>query len=137
MNLSQYGLTVWYGTPDAPAPALDEVAPRTGVSIVIGAHPWNPTNVVRVSYRVDNGHTRNLPGREIRIDHARGSQYFAVVFPPFITGERVEYAVSLQCGGRQVPTPQQPERFPGRFYLASKPSYSKQSCRARPIQQRS
>jgi hypothetical protein len=121
MNLTHDGLTVWYGTPDAPAPASDEVLARRGVSVVVGAHPYNPLNSVRLSYRVDDGLTHTLPGREIRVDYARNTQYFAVVFPTFITGESVEYGVTLQCGGRQVPAPHLTTRFRSRFRLEPKP----------------
>jgi hypothetical protein len=120
MNLSHDGLTLWYGTPDTPAPASEEVIARRGVSIVVGAHPYNPLNSVRICYRVDDGLTHTLPGREIRVDYARNAQYFAVIFPTLITGEGVEYGVTLQCGGRQVPAPQLATRLRSRFRLEPK-----------------
>lgn len=120
MNNSHGGLTVWFGTHDAPAPFEAEVMPREGVSLVVGAHPAHPANTVEISFRVDGGFVRTLPGREIRIDHASKHQYFAVAFPRFVTGELVEYAAVLRCCGRQVPSAQLERRFQSFFRLQPK-----------------
>jgi uncharacterized protein DUF3237 len=112
------GLSLWYGTPDAPAP-VDSIEPRRGTSVVVGALPARPTNTVHVRYRVDRGLVHTAPGREVRTDHDRGVQYFVVDFPTFPTGHLVEYGPVLACGGRQVPGPQLAERFPSKFQLSS------------------
>jgi hypothetical protein len=127
MRLSHDGLTLWFSTPDAPAPVDDEVVPRAGVSLVIGAHPYNPTSSISVRYRIDAGLAHTVPGHEIRIDHAGDIQYFAVTFPRFVTGSFVEYAPTLVCGGRQVPAAQRGERYLARFRLepAHTPSYAR------------
>jgi hypothetical protein len=117
VNLTHEGLTLWYGTPDAPAP-LDELVPRVGASLVVGAHPANPTNAVRVRYRVDGGIVQSVPGREFRTDYERDAQYFAVTFPSFPTGHLVEYSPLLSCGGRQVPPPRVANQFLSKFRLA-------------------
>jgi hypothetical protein len=114
------GLSLWYGTPDARAPEYDSIAPRKGASVVVGVHPANPTNVVKVRYRVDRGLPQTVPGREVRTDHERKVQYFAATFPEFVTGDLVEYVPVLSCGGRQVPSPQEAGRFPSRFRLEPK-----------------
>lgn len=116
MKLSHDGLSLWYGTPDAPAP-LDEVVPRDEASLVVGVSPPNPTNSVQVRYRVDGGFVRAAPGRELRTDQARKAQYFAVDFPPMPTGRVVEFCPVLSCGGRQVPAPPTDRRFPAKFLL--------------------
>lgn len=118
MNFSHDGLSLWYGTPDAPAPFDQEVVPREGASVIVGVHPASPINAVLVRYRVDGGLEQALPGRELRTDHARGVQYFAVAFPPFPSGQLVEFAPSVSCAGRQAPAPQLAQRFPSRFRLA-------------------
>lgn len=118
MNLTHEGLSLWYGTPDAPAPGDAGPAPRQGASLVVGAHPAHPTNTVSVRYRVDGGLARTAPGRELRTDFARQVQYFVVDFPPFPTGEVVEYSPVLGCGGRQVPPDHIASRFPSQFRLA-------------------
>ncbi len=120
MNLTHEGLYLWYGTPDAPAPFDEEVVPRSGASLVVGVHPGNPTNSVLVRYRVDSGIVQTVPGRELRSDHERNVQYFAVVFPSFIAGDVVEYSPMLSCGGRQVPAPHLANRFRSKFRLEAR-----------------
>jgi hypothetical protein len=117
MNLSNDGLTLWYCTPDTPGPFDEEVVPRLGVSLVLGAHPANPTNSIVVSYRVDSGIIQTLPGRELRTDYARATQYFLVTFPRFVCGDLVEYWPLLSCGGRQAPAAYQAWNFARRFRL--------------------
>jgi hypothetical protein len=131
VNLTNDGLTLWYGTPDAPAPGDDGVVPRRGASLVVGVQPANPTNSVLVRFRVDGGTVQSVPGREIRTDYARQAQYFAVAFPAFPTGEVVEYAPILSCGGRQVPRPDIATRFPSKFRLETKEAAKGD---ARPVQ---
>lgn len=118
MNLTHEGLSLWYGTPDAPAAGLDGVVPRRGASLVLAAHPASPTNSVTVHYRVDDGIVQTVPGRELRTDYDRQVQYFAVAFPAFPTGDVVEYSPVLTSAGRQVPAPHMAERFPSKFRLA-------------------
>ena len=118
MKITNDGMSLWYGTPDAPAP-LDAVVPRGAASLVVGVSPPNPTNSVQVRYRVDGGFTQSVPGREIRTDHARQAQYFAVDFPPISSGRVVEFCPVFSCGGRQVPSPPADSRFPAKFLLPS------------------
>ena len=120
MNLTHDGLTMWFGTPDAPAPFDEEVVPRAGASLVIGVHPSNPTNSITVRYRVDQGVVQTVPGRILRTDYARDAQYFSVAFPRFISGEGVEFWPLFVCGGRQVPAAALADRFGGSFKLEIK-----------------
>jgi hypothetical protein len=120
VKLSHDGLTLWYGTPDAPAP-LNEVVPPSGASIVVGVNPANPTNHVHVRYRVDGGITRIAPGRSLRTDDAHATQYFLVPLPPLPAGSAVDYAPVFGCGGRQVPAPGQKEHFVSSFTVATPP----------------
>jgi Protein of unknown function (DUF3237) len=119
VKLTHDGLSLWYGTPDAPAP-LQEVVPRTGALVTVGVHPPNPTNAVHVRYRVDGGLTQIAPGRELFTDGARAAQYFGVKFPPLPTGNVVEYCPVLSCAGRQVPAPGATNAFPSKFELVAK-----------------
>jgi hypothetical protein len=119
VKLTHEGLSLWYGTPDAPAPLGDKVS-RTDASAIIGVHPANPTNAVNVRYRVDGGLVQNAPGRHLHTDYAKGSEYFVVPFPSFPFGDVVEYGPVLSCGGRQVPSSSMAERFSSKFLLAPK-----------------
>jgi hypothetical protein len=120
VHLSNEGLSLWYGTPDAHAPDDDAVLPRSDVSLVIGVRPPNPTNNVSVRYRVDGGQPQTLPGRELRSDYQRQAQYYAVTFPSFPVGSLVEYSPQLSNAGRQVPAPHLRDRYPSRFRLAER-----------------
>ena len=120
MQFTNDGLSLWYGTPDAPAPGDGGVVRRAGASLVVGVRPANPMNSVLVRYRVDGGRVQSIPGREARTDFERQVQYFSVAFPPFVTGDVVEFSVTLSCVGRQVPAAQLDDRFPSKFRLAPK-----------------
>jgi hypothetical protein len=104
MRLSHDGLTLWYGTEDAPAPEDVEVG-RSGVAVTVGVSPANPSNAVSIQYRVDGGPLRTLPARLVRTDYPRATQYFRATFPDFWSGERVAYSPLLTSAGRRVPGP--------------------------------
>jgi hypothetical protein len=102
MRDSHEGLTLWYGTEDAPAPNGVETG-RTSIVVTVGVHPANPSNVVSIRYRVDGGPAQSVPARLVRTDYAVQSQYFTATFPDFRAGEVVEYRPILECAGRRVP----------------------------------
>jgi hypothetical protein len=114
---SHEGLSLWYGTPDAPAP-MGEVVSRDSASLVVGVHPANPTNALNIRYRVDGGIPQTAAGRALNTDYAKNSAYFIVSFPSFPVGDIVEYSPVLSCGGRQVPSPAVAKGFPSKFRLA-------------------
>jgi Protein of unknown function (DUF3237) len=118
VNFSNEGLSLWYGTPDAPAPGDTGVVPRRGASLIVGVRPANPTNSVSVRFRVDGGREQTLAGRELRTDFDRQVQYFGVTFPDFLQGSLVEYVPVLSSTGRQVPAPTFATRLPSKFQLA-------------------
>ena len=117
MRQTNDGLTLWYGTPDAPAPP-EEGARRAGTTLTIAVRPAGPANAVDVRYRVDGARVLHFPARELAVDHARQVQYFRATFPPIPEGRVVEYAPVLTSGGRQVPAPTAAGAFPSRFTLA-------------------
>ena len=80
MKLTHDHLSLWYGTPDAPAP-LDEIVSSGNAFVTVGVHPGSPTNGVHVRYRVDGGFVQSVPARHLRTDYDRNSQYFIASFP--------------------------------------------------------
>ena len=118
MNISHEGLSLWYGTPDAPAPGDEGIVPRRGASLVVGVHPAHPANTLEVRYRVDGGREQRVTGRQLRTDYDKQIQYFGVSFPEFFGGHTVEYSPVLSCAGRQLPPPTASTRFPSKFHLA-------------------
>jgi hypothetical protein len=117
VNFSHDGLTLWFGTPDAPAPFEGEVVSRKGVSLVVGVHPGSPINSVCVHFRRDGGFVETVAGREIRSDYTRNFQYFAVAFPKLVSGQLVEYTPVVRCAGRQAPADHRVGRFSSFFRL--------------------
>jgi hypothetical protein len=138
LQFTNDGLSLWYGTPDAPAPGDGGVVRRTGASLVIGVRPAHPLNSVLVQYRVDGGRIQSVPAREVRTDVDRQVQYFSVAFPAFTTGEVVEFSATLSCVGRQVPAPHLADRFPSKFRLAPAEAGPKPAVQraAAPVKQR-
>lgn len=134
MLLANEGLSLWYGTPDAPAP-LDEVASRDAAAVTIGVRPASPNNSVQVRFRVDKGYEQIEPARELRIDYERDVQYFAARFPPFYRGDVVEYCPMVTCCGRQVPAANA-THYPSKFLLGppTKPCPVKPTQPARSLQ---
>jgi hypothetical protein len=120
LHLTNDGISLWYGTPDAPAPGDGGVVRRAGAALIMGVRPAHPLNTVLVRYRVDGGRIQTVPGREVRSDFQRQVQYFAIEFPAFASGDVVEFSVTLSCVGRQVPAPHLATRFPSKFRLAPK-----------------
>ncbi|HEX6277913.1 MAG TPA: DUF3237 domain-containing protein [Polyangiaceae bacterium] len=101
--ISSYdGLTLWYGTPDAPAPGR-EVPNGQPVSIVVGVRPFNPANTVDVRYRLDGGPVKTLHASPLRVDERKDAQYFRANFPALGGAKHVDYCPVAHCGGRQVP----------------------------------
>src|SRR5688572_28146105 len=104
MLLSHEGLSLWFDTPDAPAPPA-ELGDMRSACLTVGVEPLHLANAVDVRYRVDGGRVLRLPAREIKADHERGVQYFRARFPDDLRGELVEYCPVATCAGRQVPRP--------------------------------
>jgi uncharacterized protein (UPF0264 family) len=106
MQFEQDGLTLWFGTPDAPAP---EATIPAGVSpyITIGVKPQDAGHQVSVAFRVNGGQLQTLSAGWIRSDFTGLAQYFRAQFPAFSAGDRIEYTPVCVSGVRKVP----PETF--------------------------
>lgn len=119
MEFTHDGLSIYYGTPDAPAPLNDESCGRRDVSVTVAMRPANPSNVVTIRYRVDGGPVSQL--RAVR-RHSNGPaevEYFHATFPEFWQGERVEYLPVGSCAGREVPGSEIGTTFPSSFRLTA------------------
>jgi len=98
-------LTLWYGTPDAPAPLDGRIEARRGVAVAVAVQPAHPCNAVTVRYCVDEGLIQTIRAVRVRTDVAQRVEYFRAVFPDFWTGERVAYLPIVTCSGRTAPDP--------------------------------
>ncbi len=119
MKFTHEGLSLWYGTEDAPAPKEVEGL-RRGVCVTIGVCPLSLSNTVALRYRINGGIVQTLPAILVRTDHARARQYFRAIFPDFRGGEWVEYLPILSCGGRQSPDVLVMNSFPSSFRLEAR-----------------
>ena len=102
MRIDQDGMSLWFGTADAPAPEGAD-AEGSSVAVTIAIHPPDASNNVEVLYRVNGGPQQSFPAGWFRTDQARKVQYFRAQFPPLRAGDVVEYSAVCRCVGRQVP----------------------------------
>jgi hypothetical protein len=113
MEFSGSGLTAWYGTPDAPAPAERMPAYDPAV-VVVGVKPVSASNAVSILYRENDGTERNVRATLWRTDYDSGRQYFRALIPADAPGTQIEYQPVVLCAGRRITTP---SPFPSRFYV--------------------
>jgi hypothetical protein len=118
VRLAHDRLELWYGTPDAPAPD-GTTEQRQGVSVTVGVRPASPSNAVSVRYRVDGRGVETVPAPLVVNDFQKRTQYFRATFPPFWSGETVDYVPIVSCEGRRAPAPATAGTFPSSFRLAT------------------
>lgn len=118
MEFSGSGLTAWYGTPDAPAPA-ERISASDPAVVVVGVKPFSSSNAVSILYRESDGCERNIRATLWRTDYETGRQYFRAHMPAATPGARIEYQPIVFSAGRRITTS---SPFPSQFYLAPEAS---------------
>src|SRR6185437_15340160 len=112
MRFDQHGMSLWYGTPDAPAPEVSVPAGAggraTGVALTVAVQPLRSGSRLDVYYRVDRGAPAKVSAQLSRTDSRANAQYFTARFPSFNHGETVEYGPVYTAGGVQIPSPSPP-----------------------------
>jgi hypothetical protein len=63
MRFDHEGISLWYGTPDAPAPG-NSVLAGSEVTITIAVQPVDASNRVELLYRINWGLTETVVARE-------------------------------------------------------------------------
>ncbi len=124
MRVDNEGIALWYGTPDAPAPAgAIEATPADGAatSITVGVAPQDPSNRVQVRYRVNGGPAVTAAAVFLHADGARQAQYFRAWLPRLQPGDHVDYTPVCHRVGRQVPAPEQAAGYLSSFTVAGQP----------------
>ena len=121
MKYEHDGMTIWFGTPDAPGPG-DAVPAGKPVTITIGIRPQSASHEVKVLYRAKGSSEkpRELPAAWIRSDASGMGQYYRAEFPPFRAGDAIEYTPACRCGEKQVPHPAEWPEEKNRFVAAFK-----------------
>ena len=117
MRLEFDGISVWYGTPDAPAPA-GVVPGDDPVAVTIGVHPPDASNSVEVRYRIDGSPIQIVRAGWMRTAADGSAQYFRARFPRLKPGERVEFTPVCRRAGRQAPPPADTDRLLSSFTVA-------------------
>jgi hypothetical protein len=114
MRFEHEGISLWYGTPDAPAPeGVIEIG--SDIAITIGVHPTDASNKVDLLYCINQGPIETVAAKWLMHDLSSNAQYFRVSFPALRAGDTVEYTVICRCAGRQVPSPNDAEDFTSSF----------------------
>ena len=117
MRIDHDGMSLWYGTADAPAPA-EVVADGSAVALTVGVHPADPSNSVELRYRLDGGPIQVVSAERVRTA-SQNAEYYSAAFPRLRSGQCIEYTAVCRCADRQVPPAAASERFPSSFRVAS------------------
>src|SRR4051794_16792598 len=96
MRFEHDGMSLWYGTPDAPAPGAT-VAPDSEVAVTIGVKPADASNLIGLRYRVNDGPEQHVAVRWLRNDRSGGAQYFEARLGSFRAGDLVTYIATCVC----------------------------------------
>ncbi|MEU9917799.1 neuraminidase-like domain-containing protein [Streptomyces sp. NPDC051001] len=102
MHLRHDGISLWYATDDAPAPA-GLVEPELASRITVGVRPADASNRVEVVFRVGDGPAQVVTARRLVNSGVEQAQYFTAALPAFEPGDEVVYGVVCRCAGRRVP----------------------------------
>ena len=124
MRFHHDGITLWYGTRDAPAP-LGAVSPQSARFITAAVQPIDPSHQVEVHLRLTDGSGSAdsvlvIPAPWLRTDPYTQRQYFRANLPELPVGARVSYRVLCRGSGRIVPSPTEMQSFAIDFVVASK-----------------
>jgi hypothetical protein len=120
MRFEHEGMSLWYGTSDAPA--LDTIVHAgTEITITVGVWPVDAGNGVALLYRTNEGPRETVSARWLRNDPSGEAQYFGVRLPAsaFRAGDEIEYTAICRCAGRQVPSAEEADRFASSFYVTA------------------
>ena len=105
MRFDHDGMSLWYGTSDAPAPG-ETVHAGAAITIDVGVQPTDASNRVDVLYRVNDGAVQTVPAKWIRNNVSTNAQYHRVYLPPYRPGGRGMRQASLarwKAGRRAAP----------------------------------
>ena len=130
MQFEYQGRSLWYGTPDAPAPE-EAVQAGAEIAITIGVSPVDASNNIELLYRIDHGPTAMVAAKWLQNDPSGKAQYFRARLPAFRTGDIVEYLPICRCAGRQVPSPDQARQFASSIRVTDAQAKSPQGLRLR------
>src|SRR5262245_9350251 len=104
MRYDEDGVSLWYGTSDAPAPqGRIDVASSEQLVVTAGMRPPSASNAVDVVYRVNGGLPSRVAATLTSHDPYQQAQYFEAKLPVVRLGDTVEYRVVARLPGHQIP----------------------------------
>jgi len=103
MRFDNDGVSLWFGTPDAPSPT-DTVPAGAEITITIAVQPGDRSNKVEVLYRVNEGFEETVSATWSRNDAQANVQYFRARLPSRLAGDIVEYIPVCRRAGRMAPS---------------------------------
>src|SRR5471032_2565008 len=115
MRVSQEGVSVWYGTPDAPAPS-GNVAAGADTSVTVGLQPPDAQASVTVLYRINHGAPRTVTALPTHHD-SFGKQYFRADLSGFKAGDKVEYVAIYRSRSLRIPSNHEAETHVATFFV--------------------
>src|SRR5437588_9442868 len=118
MHYEHEGMSLWYGTPDTPAPE-GAVHAGSDITVTIAVKPADASNKVELLYRRDQGTVETVTAKWLRHDISHNAQYFKARFPVFRVGDTVEYTAVCYCAGRQVPSSEEAKQFTASFHVVA------------------
>ncbi|HEX2881280.1 MAG TPA: DUF3237 domain-containing protein [Polyangiaceae bacterium] len=118
MRFSHQQLTLWYGTPDAPAPIDSVLSAGQPALITVAVQPPGPSNSVTVHYRIDGGATQYAPAVRQSSDLQQGVEYYRAQLTNLKAGSHVSYLPVLRCAGRCAPDAATTLTFASSFRVA-------------------
>jgi len=110
MRIEHEGISLWYGTPDAPAPQ-ENVSAGQQISVTVGVSPADASNRIEIRYQVNQGETQIVTARYIPNSGDCRVQYFRASLSALNAGDVVEYTPVCRCAGRQIPVQESMEEF--------------------------
>jgi Bacterial Ig domain len=115
------GMSLWYGTPDAPAPTTSIEAGQAP-TITVGVRPADASNHVEVLYSHNSGPTKVATATWLRNDVGAAAQYFLAQLPELRPGDRLTYVAVCRCAARQVPSPAEAAQLPTLLQVSDRPA---------------
>src|SRR6516162_2688311 len=101
MRFENEGMSLWFGTRDAPGPG-DIVPAGAEIAITIAVQPGDRSNKMEVLYRANDGPDQTAEAAWLRNDTRANIQYFRTRLPARSAGDIVDYFPVCRRAGRMV-----------------------------------
>jgi hypothetical protein len=119
MRYDEDGVSLWYGTADAPAPQGTIDLARSEQAVVnAGMRPPSASNAVDVIYRINGGLPSRVTAALTTHDPHQQAQYFEAKLPVVRPGDKVDYRVVARLPGHQIPAAATGDAYTSSYVVA-------------------